>query len=405
MIWNSRDDIIVGLDLGTQNTKIVVAEVREDGALNLIGSSKVDTIGIRKGEVHHHDDVLESIHRVITEAEGKVDGLEINRVELALTDRHVSSFNNTGSLPIVSEDKEITPVDIDDVIANAKVASLPQGHTSIHTIRQLFKVDEREGILDPVGLLGSRLEVGVHIIHGMATSLQNTIRCVLAADIEVGHTVFSGLASALASLTPQHKQQGAIVLDIGAGTTEFLVYAKGTIRCTGVIPVGGNHITNDLSIALKIPFFQAEKLKLEHVNLAADELVSNESFLWKAGEFALQEKTFEKRDIQLVSRVRLEELFRLVLAKIQEQQLLDYIGAGVFVTGGVSRTHGLAEMVEEIFGLPVTLASARGVDGAHDPQLQPEFSTAIGLVKYAHQTRSEFSVRKRGGLFSKIFGK
>lgn len=209
-MWQSRDDILVGLDLGTQNTKMVIAEVREDGLLNLIGSSKVDTMGVRKGEVHHFDEVADSIHRAVLEAEKTVDGLEINRLELSLTGRNIGSFNNAGSIPIVSEDKEITHADVEDVIANAKVASLPQGHSAIHTIRQLFKVDDREGVLDPVGLLGSRLEVGVHIIHGMNTGLQNSIRCVLAEEIEVGHTVFAGLASALANLAPQNKQQGAV---------------------------------------------------------------------------------------------------------------------------------------------------------------------------------------------------
>lgn len=405
MIWNSRDDILVGLDVGTQNTKIVVAEVRDDGLLNLIGYSKVDTFGILKGEVHHHENVVESIHRAVLEAEKTVDGLEINRVEVGLTGRNIASFNNVGSIPIVSEDREITHTDIADVIANAKVASLPQGHSAIHTIRQLFKVDDREGVLDPVGLLGSRLEVGVHIVHGMNTSLQNSIRCVLAEEIEVSHSVFSGLASALANLAPQHKQQGAVLLDIGAGTTEFVVYAKGTIRCTGVVALGGNNVANDLSVALKIPFNRAEKLKVEHVNLAPDAARPVETVVLRTGEFGLQEKSFALGDIQTVARARFEELFRLVLARIEEQKLTDYIGAGVFITGGVSRTPGLNHLAESIFEMPVTTPIAHGVDGAQDPQLQPEFSTAIGLVKYAYQTRSEFSGKRQRGLLGRIFGK
>ena len=405
MIWNSRDDILVGLDVGTQNTKIVVAEVRDDGVINLIGTSKVDTLGIHKGEVHHHEDVVESIHRAVLEAEKKVDGLEINRVEVSLTGRNIGSFNNAGSIPIVSDDKEITHADVEDVISNAKVASLPQGHSAIHTIRQRFKVDDRDGVLDPVGLLGSRLEVGVHIIHGMNTSLQNSIRCVLAGEIEVGHTVFSGLASALANLAPQHKQQGAVLLDIGAGTTEFVVYAKGTIRCTGVVPIGGNNVANDLGVALKVPFYRAEKLKVEHVNLTPDAVCPVDTVVLKTGEFGLQEKSFALADIQTVARARFEELFRLVLARVEEQKLADYIGSGVFITGGVSRTLGLSHLAESIFEMPVTTPSARGVDGAQDPQLQPEFSAAIGLVKYAYQTQSEFSGKRRRGLLGRIFGK
>lgn len=405
MIWNSRDDILVGLDLGTQNTKMVVAEIREDGLLNLIGSSKVDTLGIRKGEVHHHEDVIDSIHRAVLEAEKTVDGLEINKLEMSLTGRNIGSFNNTGSIPIVSEDREITHADVDDVIANAKVASLPQGHSAIHTIRQLFKVDDRDGVLDPVGLLGGRLEVGVHIIHGMNTGLQNAIRCVLAEEIEVGHTVFSGLASALANLAPQNKQQGAILMDIGAGTTEFVVYAKGTIRCTGVVPIGGNNVTNDLSIALKIPFHRAEKLKIEQVNLTPGAVKPVDTVVLKTGEFGLQEKSFALGDIQTVARARFEEIFRLVQARVEEQKLTDYIGSGVFITGGASRTPGLNHLAESIFEMPVSIPNARGVDGAQDPQLQPEFSTAIGLVKYAYQTRAEFSGKRPRGLLGRIFGK
>ncbi|MBV9463332.1 MAG: cell division protein FtsA, partial [Verrucomicrobiae bacterium] len=301
MIWrHHRDQILVGLDLGTQHTKIVVAEVREDGQLNLIGFSKVDTLGIRKGEVHHHDDVLDSIHRAVIEAEKSVDGLEINRVEISLTGRHISSFNNNGSTPILSEDKEITPIDVEDAISNAKLAALPQGHSSIHTIRQLFKVDDRDGVVDPVGLLGSRLEVGVHIIHGLTTSLQNTIRCVQAEELEVGHTVFAGLSSALAVLTPQDKQQGALVLDIGAGVTEYVAYARGTIRCTGVLPVGGKNVTNDLAVALKIPFPQAERVKLEHLNLDPNPADPDQIVTMKVGEFGLQERQFALGDIQMV---------------------------------------------------------------------------------------------------------
>ncbi len=404
MFWNSRDDILVGLDLGTMHTKSVVAEVRDDGLLNLIGSSKVDTLGIRKGEVHHHDDVVSSIHRAVLDAEKLVESLEVHRIELGLTGRHIESFNNTGSVPIVSDDKEITSADVEDAIANAKVASLPQGHASIHTVRQLFKVDERESVVDPVGLLGSRLEVGVHIIHGETTSLQNAIRCVQASDLEVGHHVFSGLASALAILGPQQKQQGAVVLDIGAGTTEFVAYARGTIRSTGVIPIGGNNITNDLSLALKIPFLRAEKLKLEHVSLLP-EGSRVDTVTMKIGEFGLQEKTFALADIQAVARVRCEELLRLIKGKLEEQKLLEYIGAGVFITGGVSRTPGMVEMAERVFELPVTTPTARGVEGTQDPQQQPEFSTVIGLVKYAHQMRSEFRGGRKRGLLGTIFGR
>jgi cell division protein FtsA len=405
MIWNSRDDILAGLDLGTQNTKLVVAEIREDGQLNLIGHSKVDSMGIRKGEVHHHEDVVDTIHRAVLEAEKSVDGLEINQLEISLTGRNIGSFNNTGSIPIVSDDREITHADVEDVMANAKMASLPQGHAAIHTIRQLFKVDDRDGVLDPVGLLGGRLEVGVHIIHGMDTGLQNAIRCVFAEEIEMGHAVFSGLASALTNLAPQNKQQGAILLDIGAGTTEFVVFAKGMIRCTGVVPIGGNNVTNDLSIALKIPFHRAEQLKVERVNLTPGAVKPVDSVVLKTGEFGLQEKSFALGDIQTVARARFEEIFRLVLARVEDQKLTDYIGSGVFITGGASRTLGLSHLAEGIFGMPVTIPNAHGVDGAQDPQQQPEFSTAIGLVKYAHKTRAEFSRKRPRGLLGRFFGK
>jgi cell division protein FtsA len=239
----------------------------------------------------------------------------------------------------------------------------------------------------------------------MNTSLQNSIRCVLAEEMEVGHTVFSGLASALANLAPQHKQQGAVLLDVGAGTTEYVVYAKGTIRCTGVIPLGGNNITNDLSIALKIPFLRAENLKTEHVNMMPGKARPVDTVVLKTGEFGLQEKSFALADINLVARARFEELFRLVQVRLEEQKLSDYIGSGVFITGGASRTPGLSHLAESIFEMPVTIPSARGVDGAQDPQMQPEFSTAIGLVKYAYQMRAEFSGKRPRGLLGRIFGK
>ena len=234
-----------------------------DGALNIIGLGQARSRGVRKGEIIDPAQVEEDLRAAMFEAEQMAD-VEIRSVYLGVSGGHIRGFNNRGVHPVVSADREISPDDVEDVVKNAKAINLPAENTVIHAVRQHFYVDGQDGVTNPVGMLGARLEVDMHVIHGHANRLQNAIRLVRATSLEVDDVVFNGIASSLALLTNEQKELGALVIDIGGGTTEFVVYSDGVIRHSGVLAVGGDHVSNDLAFGLKVPLSRAEKLKIEY---------------------------------------------------------------------------------------------------------------------------------------------
>ncbi|MGH8023093.1 MAG: cell division protein FtsA, partial [Limisphaerales bacterium] len=262
-------NIIVGLEIGTSKVCAVVGEVNADGVLNIIGLGQSRSRGVRKGEIADLAQAEEDVRNAIVEAEQMAD-VEIRSVFLGVSGGHVRGFNNRGMHPVVSADREISEDDVQDVIKNAKAINLPTENSVIHAIRQHFFVDGQDGVTNPVGMLGSRLEVDVHVVHGITNRLQNSIRLVKGLQLEVEDIVFNGLASSLALLTPEQKELGALVIDMGGGTTDFVVYADGVIKHTGAIGVGGDHVSNDLAYGLKVPLSRAEKLKLEHGSALLD---------------------------------------------------------------------------------------------------------------------------------------
>src|SRR5580700_3991846 len=249
--------IIAGLELGTSKICVVVGEQGADGAVNIIGLGQARSRGVRKGEISDPTQVEEDLRTAMFEAEQMAD-VEIRSVYLGVSGGHVRGFNNRGVHPVVSDDREISQDDVDDVVKNAKAINLPAENTVIHAVRQHFYVDGQDGVTNPVGMLGARLEVDMHVIHGHAN------RLVRATSLDVDDVVFSGIAASLALLTNEQKELGALVIDLGGGTTEFVVYVNGIIKHTGVLAVGGDHVSNDLAYGLKVPLSRAEKLKLEH---------------------------------------------------------------------------------------------------------------------------------------------
>src|SRR5881394_2163232 len=255
--------IIVGLEVGTSKVCAVVGELGAEGALNIVGLGQSKSRGVRKGEICDAPKVEEDVRNAIVEAEQMAD-VEIRSVYLGVTGGHVRGFNNRGVHPVVSADREISEDDVQDVIKNAKSINLPAQNHVVHAIRQHFLVDGQDGITNPVGMLGARVEVDVHVVHGNLNRLQNAIRTVKGLQLEVDDIVFSGLASSLALLSNEQKELGSLVIDIGGGTTEYVVCANGIIKHTGVLAVGGDHISNDLAYGLKVPLSCAEQLKIEH---------------------------------------------------------------------------------------------------------------------------------------------
>ncbi|MCU0787136.1 MAG: cell division protein FtsA, partial [Verrucomicrobia bacterium] len=255
--------IIVGLEIGTSKVCAVVGEVNSEGVLNIIGVGQARSRGVRKGEVIDTSQAEEDVRNAIVEAEQMAD-VEIRSVHLGVTGGHIRGFTNRGVHPVVSADREICEDDVEDVVKNARAINVPAENTVVHAVRQNFVVDGQEGINDPIGMLGSRLEVDVHVVHGNLNRLQNPARLVKGLQLEVDSVVFAGLASSLALLSSEQKELGALVIDLGGGTTDYAVYVDGVIKHTGVLAVGGDHVSNDLAYGLKVPLGRAEQLKIEH---------------------------------------------------------------------------------------------------------------------------------------------
>lgn len=372
--------VIAGLEIGTSKVCVVVGELNDANALNIIGVGQARSRGVRKGEITDGPTTAEDVRNAIVEAE-EMSNVEIRSVYLGVTGAHIEGFNNRGVHPVVSDDREISAEDVDDVIKNAKAINLPRENSVLHSIRQHFLVDGQDGIIDPVGLLGSKLEVDLHVIHGVSNRLQNPVRAVKELQLDVEAVVFNGLASSLAVLSPEHKELGALVIDLGGGTTEYVVYSGGIIKHTGVIAVGGDHVSNDLAYGLKVPLGRAESLKLHHGSAVAGEndkgLTINEN-----DELGLAMKPVNLEHLRKIMVLRLEETLELIERDIARAGLLDYVRAGVFLCGGGARVAGIEKLVERIFQLPAHPGRTNNINGLKSALDQPEFATAIGLVKY-----------------------
>ncbi len=373
-------NIIVGLEIGTSKICVVVGEQGADGALNIVGLGQSRSRGVRKGEIINPEQVEEDLRAAVFEAEQMAD-VEIRSVYLGVSGGHIRGFNNRGMHTVVSAEREITEDDVQDVIKNAKAINLPAENTVVHAVRQHFFVEGQAGVTNPVGMLGARLEVDMHVIHGNANRLQNAIRLVRGTQLEVDEIVFNGIASSLALLANEQKEMGALVIDIGGGTTEYVVYSDGAIRHTGVLAVGGDHVSNDLAYGLKVPLSRAEKLKLEHGSALVVEESKGQTIAI-TNELGLPLKSVNVEHLQRIMSLRLEEIFQLIADELERASLTDYLRAGVFLCGGGSRVPGIVRLAENVFQMNVTPGHASAISGLTTALDQPEFATAIGLVKY-----------------------
>jgi cell division protein FtsA len=382
--------IIVGLEIGTSKVCAVVGEAGEDGALNLIGLGQARSRGVRKGEIIDVTLAEEDVRNAIAEAE-KMANAEIRSVYLGVTGAHLRGLNNRGFHPIVSAGREINDDDVQDVMKNAKAINLPAENYVVHTIRQHFLVDGQDGIQNPVGMFGAKLEVDVHVVHGIHSRLQNPVRLVKGMQLEVDLPVFNGVASAMALLLPEQKELGAVVIDLGAGTTEYAVYSGGIVKHTGVLAVGGDHVSNDLAYGLKLPLSRAEALKLEHGSALVDASAKGQTVTIPS-EVGLPERSVNLEHLRRIMSLRLEEIFQIIDADLEREGLHDYLRAGVFLCGGGSRTPQIEQLAERVFQLPVQRGHAASLGGMKSALDQPEFATAIGLVRFG-----SLQVKRRDG--------
>jgi cell division protein FtsA len=379
-MFDESSSLIVGLEIGTSKVCAVVGEINAEGALNIIGLGQAPARGVRKGEIVETTAAEESVRQAIVEAE-QMANVEICNVYLGITGAHIRGFNNRGVHRVLSADRDITRDDVSDVVKNARTINLPKENSIIHDVRQHFLLDGHEGIVNPEGMVGALLEVDVHVVHGVTNRMQNSVRLVRNLNLEVNEIVFTGLASALAMLTSEQKELGALVLDLGGGTTNYVVYANGVIKHTGVFAIGGDHVSNDLGHGLKVPLSRAEKLKLEFGTALVDE-ASKGRTITIMNEMNLPVKTLNLEHLQRIMVLRLEELLQIVRQDLEEAGVLHYIQGGVFLCGGGARIPHIARLAETIFEAPVSLGQTNSISGLKSALDQPEFLTAIGLVKY-----------------------
>ncbi|TAL00357.1 MAG: cell division protein FtsA [Verrucomicrobia bacterium] len=380
--------IIVGLEIGTSKICAIVGEVSDDGALNLVGIGQSPSRGVRKGEIVDAHLVEEDVRKAIAEAEQMAD-VEIRSVYLGVTGAHICGFNNRGVHPVVSADREITEDDVEDVVKNSKAINLPSDSSVIHAVRQHFLVDGHEGIANPVGMLGSRLEVDVHVVHGNLNRLQNAIRVVKGMQLEVDEVVFTGLAASLAVLTPEQKELGCLVIDLGGGTTDYVVYVDGVVRHSGVLAVGGDHVSNDLKVGLKVSMSRAEELKVRYGGAFVEEKIKGE-VITLTNAHGFPEKSVNHEHLRRIMSLRLEEIFELIAEDLEQAGLTDYLRGGALLCGGSARVPNLCELAERALQMSVTIGKTTSISSMKSQLDQPEFAAPIGLVKFG-----SYKARKR----------
>jgi cell division protein FtsA len=376
-----KESIVVGLEIGTSKICVVVGECKPDGTLSIIGVGQAPSRGVRKGEIVDFDTAQKCVREAIVDAEEKSD-VTIESLYLAITGSHICGFNNRGAVNIPEEQEEIEENDCIQVQSSAKEVSLPAPNTFIHEILQHYYIDGHEGILNPVGLGGHRLEADFHIIHGVRTRIQNGIRCVKELDIEVEDVVFNPYAAAQVVLEPAQKNLGALVIDMGGGTTDYIVYVSGVVKQSGVLAVGGDHINNDISMGLRIPLARAEKLKIEEGSAILGNNLPGETVYLK-DDHGFVGREIERETLNTIIHMRMRETLEMLKRKMEEESYLNLLGAGIFITGGTSLLKGINHLAEEVFEMPVYLTHARTVAGVTSVSENPQFSTAIGLVRYA----------------------
>ena len=390
---------MVGLEIGTSKICVVVGEGRPDGTTKILGVGQAPSRGVRKGEIVDFETAMKCVHEAVVDAEQKSDVM-IRSVYVSIAGAHIQSFNNRGCVMLPDDRDEMDDQDIEDVKTNAREVSIPAQNAFLHSIIQHYHVDGQDGVLNPIGMLGQKLEADFHIIHGVRTRIQNTIRCVKELPLDVEDVVFSALASAQVVLTQHQKNLGALVIDIGGGTTDYILYVDGAVKQSGVLAIGGDHITNDISMGLRIPMTRAEKLKVEEGSVTLGNCLPGETILLK-DDSGFAGKEIERETLNTIIHLRLRESFELLKRQLQEESFINYTGAGMFITGGCSLLGGIDHLAEEIFDMPAHIAHAQTMSGLTSAFENPQFSTAIGLIKYAQAVQSD---RPRRGL-SRIIGK
>ncbi|MBF0136354.1 MAG: cell division protein FtsA [Magnetococcus sp. DMHC-1] len=372
-------NLIIGLDIGTTKICCIVADQQQDGRLDIIGIGTHPSRGLRKGVVIDIDSTVESMRMAVEEAE-MMAGVEINMVYTGIAGSHIKSGNSHGV--VATKEGEVTASDIQRVLDAARAQPISQDREILHTIPQEFILDGQDGIKEPLGMSGVRLEANVHIITGAVSSAHNIIKCANRCGLDVGNIILEQLASAEAVLTSDEKELGVCLLDIGGGTTDIAIFAEGHIKHTAVLAIGGDHITNDIAVGLRTPTREAEQLKKTY-GAALSSLVNAEEIIEVPSIGDRKPRTLARHILAEIIEPRVEELFTLVKREIARSGFEEQIAAGIVLTGGSAIMEGMAELAEDVFQKPVRRGSPQGVGGLTDVVNSPIYSTAVGLVQFA----------------------
>lgn len=382
-------NLIVGLDIGTTKICCVVADLQPDGRLDIIGIGTHSSRGLRKGVVIDIDSTVESMRMAVEEAE-MMAGVEINMVYAGIAGGHIKSGNSNGV--VATKNNEVTAADIQRVIDAARAQNVPLDREIIHVIPQEFILDGQDGIKEPLGMSGVRLEARVHIVTGAVASAQNIIKCINRCGLDVGDIILEQLASAETVLTPDEKELGVCLLDIGGGTTDIAIFSEGHIKHTAVLAIGGDHVTNDIAVGLRTPTREAEVLKRKY-GCALVSLVDPEAMIDVPSIGERKPRAIARHILAEIIEPRVEELFTLVSREIARSGFEEQITAGVVLTGGSAITEGMVELAEEVFNKPVRRGLPQGIGGLTDVVSSPIYSTAVGLVQFASLNEREMSHR------------
>ncbi|MBI3659455.1 cell division protein FtsA [Candidatus Acetothermia bacterium] len=378
-------ELVVGLDIGTTKVVALVGSL-EDGVVEIIGMGKAPSRGLEKGVVVDIGETTASIKRAIEEAENMAD-VKIERVYAGIAGKHIESINNSGTVSISRDNRVITLDDVQRVIDTAQAVQIRPDSQLIHVIPRQYIVDGQEGITDPVGMTGTRLEVDVHIVTGSVTAVHNIVRCVNNVGLEIEQIVLQPLASSFAVLNEAEKALGVVLMDIGGGTSDIAIFRDGDIWFSKILPIAGEHITNDITVGLKVPYEEAERIKIqEGIPLVSDDTAEEERIeITTIGE---EKKTISKRKLAKIIEPRLEELFDLAMSEIEDAGYRDLIPAGLVLTGGTSQLRGMAEFISQRYEIAVRRGrNPQGIHGLRDIVESPVYSTVIGLLKYAVESK------------------
>ena len=392
-----REDrnLLVGLDVGTSKVVAIVAEVSPEGVIEVIGLGSSASRGLKRGVVVNIESTVQSIQRAVEEAE-LMAGCEINSVYTGIAGSHVKSINSHGIVAI--RDKEVSAGDIERVIDAAKAVAIPADQRVLHVLPQEFIIDSQEGIPDPIGMSGVRLEAKVHLVTGAVSAAQNIVKCVQRCGLSVEDIVLEQLASSYAVLTDDEKELGICIIDMGGGTTDIAVFCGGAIQHTAVIPIAGSQVTNDIAVSLRTPAQYAEEIKIKYA-CALSQLANPDETIEVPSVGDRPPRRLARQTLAEVVEPRYEELYHLVRKELRRSGFEELIAAGIVLTGGSAKMEGAIDLAEEVFHMPVRLGVPQYVDGLSDVVRNPIHATGVGLLLYGHealQTRAEAAQSKLG---------